>query len=124
MAVVVGYAGNDEGRAALARGVVEAAGRRTGLVVVDTGREATPPEQLAAVAAEAAGSSGVEVVLAAPAGVRDAAEEVITAAEGAELVVIGLRRRTNVGKLILGANATRILLEASCPVLTVKPDQP
>ena len=39
----------------------------------------------------------------------------------ADLLVIGLRRRTPVGKLILGAQAQRILLDAACPVLAVKP---
>jgi nucleotide-binding universal stress UspA family protein len=54
---------------------------------------------------------------------RDVAEDLIGTAEevGAGLIVIGLRRRSPVGKLILGANAQRILLDSPCPVLAVKP---
>ena len=54
----------------------------------------------------------------------DPAEDLISIAEDsdAELIVIGLRRRTPVGKLILGSNAQRILLDAPCPVLAVKAD--
>ena len=50
------------------------------------------------------------------------AEDLIEVAEEvkADFIVIGLRRRTPVGKLILGSNAQRILLDASCPVLAVK----
>ena len=50
------------------------------------------------------------------------AEDLISIAEAsdAELIVIGLRRRSPVGKLILGSNAQRILLDAKCPVLAVK----
>jgi nucleotide-binding universal stress UspA family protein len=52
----------------------------------------------------------------------DLAEDLITAAEelAAEIIVIGLRRRSPVGKLILGSSAQRILLDAPCPVLAVK----
>ena len=48
---------------------------------------------------------------------KEPAEDLIEAAESshAELIVIGLRRRTPVGKLILGSNAQRILLDATCP---------
>jgi nucleotide-binding universal stress UspA family protein len=53
---------------------------------------------------------------------QDPADEVLRAAEStdAEFIVIGLRRRSPVGKLLLGSNAQRVLLDAACPVLAVK----
>jgi nucleotide-binding universal stress UspA family protein len=52
------------------------------------------------------------------------AEEVVDLADelGAELIVIGMRHRTAVGKFLLGSSAQRILLGARCPVLAVKAD--
>ncbi len=40
--------------------------------------------------------------------------------EGVDLLVIGIRRRSPVGKLILGSNAQDIILKAECDVLCVK----
>ncbi|MGW3606483.1 universal stress protein [Micromonospora sp. NPDC005161] len=53
---------------------------------------------------------------------RDAADELVDVAEetAADLIVIGLRRRSAMGKFLLGSSAQRILLDANCPVLAVK----
>jgi nucleotide-binding universal stress UspA family protein len=39
---------------------------------------------------------------------------------GIDEIVIGVRRRSNVGKLLFGSNAQYIILQATCPVVTVK----
>jgi nucleotide-binding universal stress UspA family protein len=39
---------------------------------------------------------------------------------GADLVVIGIRRRSAVGKLVMGSTAHDVLMDAGCPVLAVK----
>ncbi|MDE9366496.1 universal stress protein [Luteipulveratus sp. YIM 133132] len=121
MTVVVGYVATREGQAALDRGVKEAAARRTRLLVVDS-RGGSSDEPVLTQVLEQARADGVEVELRSLTHDADPAEDIITAAEevDAELIVIGLRRRTPVGKLILGSNAQRILLDAGCPVLAVK----
>jgi nucleotide-binding universal stress UspA family protein len=53
---------------------------------------------------------------------REASEEVLDVLRevDADLCVIGIRRRTAVGKMLLGSNAHRILMDAPCQVLAVK----
>ncbi|WP_369135946.1 universal stress protein, partial [Modestobacter sp. I12A-02662] len=41
-------------------------------------------------------------------------------ARAEEVLVIGVRRRTAVGKLLMGSAAQRILMDVDCPVLAVK----
>ncbi|ABS03018.1 nucleotide-binding universal stress UspA family protein [Kineococcus radiotolerans] len=132
MGIVVGYVANPEGRAALGRAGEAAVHYAVPLVVVHSrrpGREvdAAEAERLAevheSVRAELT-AAGLGHELREVPDSEDPADDLILAAEetGASLIVIGLRRRTPVGKLILGASAQRILLDAPCPVLAVKPE--
>jgi nucleotide-binding universal stress UspA family protein len=54
----------------------------------------------------------------------DAADAFLEVAkkEDVVLIVIGVRRRSPVGKLVLGSVSQEILLHADCPVLAVKAD--
>ncbi|HLT84882.1 MAG TPA: universal stress protein [Phototrophicaceae bacterium] len=126
MTVVVGYLATPEGEAALAAGVAEARMREARVVVVISRR--ARQEQHADVDAELDAlrdrldDADVAYELRQPGRGQDVAADLVdTAVEtSADLIVIGLRRRSPVGKLILGSNAQRILLDAPCPVLAVK----
>ena len=129
MSIVVGYVPTREGEAALTQAVSEARSRDARLVVVNTSRgDATvdqryvDDEQLARLRDRLAGEDVPYDIVHATRGL-DASEEILAAAaeHRADLVVIGMRRRTPVGKLLLGSTAQRVLLDATCPVLAVKP---
>ena len=49
-------------------------------------------------------------------------EDVVSFAteNGVDLIVIGVKKRSKVGKLMFGSTAQFIILEADCPVLAVK----
>ena len=115
--IVVGYSAKPEGRAALERSLAEARLRGSRLIVVHT----SPESEVAELTAELDQAAVAYEVAASMDGL-DPAEELISAANrtAAEFIVIGLRRRSPVGKLLLGSNAQRVLLDAGCPVLAVK----
>ena len=117
--IVVGYSAKPEGRAALERAVTEAQLRGSRLIVVHTSPEGEVSELT-----EELTATGVPFEVREAPDALDPAEELISTADtsGAEFIVIGLRRRSPVGKLLLGSNAQRVLLDASCPVLAVKAD--
>lgn len=115
--IVVGYSSKSEGRAALKRAISEAELRGAELVVVTGAMES----ELSALQTELT-ASGVRHSVRSSVGALDPAEDLLNAADAtdAEFIVIGLRRRSPVGKLLLGSNAQRVLLDATCPVLAVK----
>ncbi len=130
MAIVVGYVATKEGRAALDAASRESRLRNARLVVINSNRggkdldreEATRYEQELAEVKATLDKAGIEHEVRQLVRGVEPAEDLVKVAEeiDAELIVIGLRRRTPVGKLILGSNAQRILLDAPCPVLAVK----
>ncbi|ALU38779.1 universal stress protein UspA [Kocuria flava] len=116
MTVVVARTSTPEGEAALAASLEEARRRAEDLLVFNLEGAQLDPEgtQL----------EGVPVAFRTPdARNRDAVGELLDAAEevGASAIVIGVRHRSPVGKLLLGSAAQQVLLEASAPVIAVKP---
>ena len=133
--VVVGYVPGPEGEAALAHARAEAAAAGDLLVLVNvrtTGRGLghghahgeDAAEDLETIAAQLE-ADGQPFEISHPEGDYDPANEILAAAErySGRLIVVGIRHRTPVGKLILGSTAQRVLLEAECPVLSVKAGQ-
>jgi nucleotide-binding universal stress UspA family protein len=128
MAIVVGFVPRPEGHAALDRAIEEAKLRGARLVVLNVSRgDALVDSRFAsssdweAVKAKLE-ASGVEHEVAQTVEASDPADQLLRVAEetNAELIVIGLRRRTPVGKLIMGSAAQTLLLDADAPVLAVK----
>lgn len=128
MTVLVGYVPSPEGEAALRAAIDEARRRGENVLVVNSSRGdayvdprfAQEPD-LAHVREDLAALE-IEFDIRQLLGGRDAADEIIELAEQSDvsLVVIGLRRRSAVGKLLMGSAAQQILLGTDCPVLAVK----
>jgi nucleotide-binding universal stress UspA family protein len=126
--VLVGYIPDEYGEAALAAGIEEARRRGTDLLVLNATRGAAlvdkrylGDDQLGDLDRRLA-DSGVPHEVRQSVGV-DAADDLVRAAGEADdpVIVIGMRHRTPVGKLIMGSTAQRILLDAPCWVIAVKP---
>jgi nucleotide-binding universal stress UspA family protein len=128
MNVVVGYVPTPEGESALSHALEEARSRGARLVVVNTSRgdalvdeRFADEDQIDALSGRLS-TSGVDHEIIHTIRGREASEEILSVARErrAELIVVGLRRRSPVGKLIMGSTGQRVLLEATCPVLAVK----
>jgi nucleotide-binding universal stress UspA family protein len=128
MTVLVAYVPRPEGQAALDKGIEIAKSRKERLIVVN----ASPGGQKEdAAMADVPDVERVEKLLR-DAGIdaefkqfvrgKSAVEEIEEMVDTlpARLLVIGLRKRSPVGKLIMGSVAQELLLSVNCPVLAVK----
>jgi nucleotide-binding universal stress UspA family protein len=128
MTILVAYAPRPEGQAALEKGLEVAKRRNERLMVVNAspGGRAEDESQ-----ADAQDVERVEALLAASGlnaefkqfvrGKSAVAEiEALVETLPVSLLIIGLRKRSPVGKLILGSVAQELLLSVPCPVLAVK----
>jgi nucleotide-binding universal stress UspA family protein len=130
LSIIVGFIRSPEGEAALDRAIEEARLRDQQLLVVHSMKGGTRDEQkqvdeygeaFAALEARLPGE-GIRFRLVDYVRGNEPVEDLLQAAaeNDGDLIVIGLRRRSAVGKLVLGSNAQEILLRADTPVLAVK----
>lgn len=130
MKIVAGFIRTPEGRTALVRAIEEAKLRDGELLVVHSmrGGQRDELEQVIEYREEfealeqRLADSGIRYRLVEYARGNAPSEDLLQASrdEEAHLIVIGLRRRSPVGKLVLGSNSQDILLHADCAVLSVK----
>lgn len=127
--IVIGYVPTPVGEAALEAGLAEAKAHGDDVVILNSPRrrstvdgeliDSTAAEELVARAAAQGVTARVDQT--------DHGDDIVETfaqvadATSARLVVIGLRRRSPVGKLVTGSDAQRLLLDLDTPILAVKP---
>jgi len=128
MTILVAYAPRPEGWAALDKGIEMAKERQEHLLIVNAGPGGQQEDPALAPGYEV---ERIEGLLAAKnvkgefkqfVRGKSAVEEIDALVESlqASVLIIGLRKRSPVGKLIMGSVAQELLLTVSCPVLAVK----
>lgn len=135
MAIVAGLSETPLGQFAIERAAREAAARETPLVLTtgitmrrtEEERRTYPQrrretEELLRRKAEELSATGVRCIPHLPAIPATPAEAILDAAaeHDADLIVVGIRRRSPVGKALLGSTSQQVLLDADCDVLGVK----
>jgi nucleotide-binding universal stress UspA family protein len=131
MSVVVGYVPDATGLLAVRQAAREAQWRGTEVVIVNvvdaagyTRPTAADEQNLDGVAKQLT-DEGVRFTIRHIEQTSERpSEALLHAAEetGAELIVVGIKRRSAVAKAVLGSTAQRVLVGARCPVLSVRSD--
>jgi hypothetical protein len=123
MTVFVAYAHTPEGHAALERGARIAGRERIPLVVFDLDATSDAPDRSIPATTLVPDGEGLDVRwLARDTRSTDATGELIDLVHSTQpdVVVVGVRPRSPVGKFLLGSNAQRIIIDSPVPVLAVK----
>jgi nucleotide-binding universal stress UspA family protein len=133
MTIAVAHQPTATGQLALSEAAREAGFRNTRLTVihvtdtvdldlVEAHTAALRDDVAAALAKVSVGELDWDLALAPGDGIENTAGTILDLAEkaGAELLVIGARRRSPVGKALLGSVTQTLILEADIPVLVVK----
>ena len=128
MVILVAYVPRPEGQAALDKGIELAKQRGAALIVVNAtpGGTAEDPSRADVLDVERVekllAETGLQAEFKQFVRGKNAVEEITDLVDSTQvdMLVIGLRRRSPVGKLLLGSMAQEILMGVSCPVLAVK----
>jgi nucleotide-binding universal stress UspA family protein len=129
MTVLVGYTVSTEGDAAFEAGLREAARRHEPLVLLNSPHKgalvdaALANEEQSRTLGERSQAAGVVLEIQQTPHTDDLVDTMLELADkvDASVIVIGLRRRSPVGKFLMGSTAQQLLLQANRPVLAVKP---
>lgn len=123
MTVLVAYNESPQGEAAMRAAVTEAVRRRQELavLVLTPQVDAKVPAALAHLLDTVPGTVTVAPITFRPEQA-DVADAIVDQAEAisADLVVIGSRKHSTVGKFLVGSTTQRVLLDSPAPVLVVK----
>lgn len=128
MTILVAYVPRPEGQAALDKGIEMAKRRNEHLVVVNASPGGQKEDSSFADVQDfervqqILEKTGLNTELKQFVRGKNAVEEIEALVESLQVsvLVIGLRKRSPVGKLIMGSVAQELLLSVSCPVLAVK----
>jgi len=128
MTILVAYVPRPEGQAALDKGIEIAKRRDEHLVVVNASPGGGQSDPSAVDVQDCERVQGLLKTMGLSAEFKQLVRgknaideiEILIESLNASLLIIGLRKRSSVGKFILGSVAQELLLSASCPVLAVK----